>query len=35
MVGDRERCINAGAVAYVSKPIDVDELTGLLKRYVL
>jgi two-component system cell cycle response regulator DivK len=35
MVGDRERCIDAGAVGYVSKPINVDELTGLLKRYVL
>ncbi|MEJ7556941.1 MAG: response regulator [Pedobacter sp.] len=35
MVGDRERCINAGAVGYVSKPINVDELTGLLKKYVL
>ncbi|MFP5079312.1 two-component system response regulator [Pedobacter sp. JCM 36344] len=35
MVGDRERCINAGAVGYVSKPINVDDLTGLLKRYVL
>ena len=35
MVGDKERCINAGAVGYVSKPINVDELTGLLKRYVL
>ena len=35
MVGDRERCLEAGASGYVSKPIDVDELTGLLKRYVL
>jgi len=35
MLGDKERCINAGAVGYVSKPINVDELTGLLKRYVL
>ncbi|RZL16144.1 MAG: response regulator [Pedobacter sp.] len=35
MVGDRERCLEAGAAGYVSKPIDVDELTGLLKRYVL
>lgn len=35
MVGDRERCLEAGAVAYVSKPIDVDELTGFLKQYVL
>jgi two-component system cell cycle response regulator DivK len=35
MVGDRERCLKAGAVGYVSKPIDVDELTRLLKRYIL
>ncbi|RZK82536.1 MAG: response regulator [Pedobacter sp.] len=35
MVGDRERCIDAGAVGYVSKPINVDELTGLLTRYIL
>jgi two-component system cell cycle response regulator DivK len=34
MVGDRERCINAGAVGYVSKPINVEELTGLLKKYI-
>lgn len=34
MVGDRERCINAGASGYVSKPINVDELTGLLKKYI-
>jgi two-component system cell cycle response regulator DivK len=35
MIGDRERCLKAGAAGYVSKPIDVDELTGLLKRYIL
>ncbi|RZK62248.1 MAG: response regulator [Pedobacter sp.] len=35
MLGDRERCLDAGAVGYVSKPINVDELTGLLTRYVL
>lgn len=35
MVGDRERCLEAGAVGYVSKPIDVDELIGFLKQYVL
>lgn len=34
MIGDRERCLKAGAAGYVSKPIDVDELTGLLKRYI-
>ena len=26
MVGDKERCLRAGASGYVSKPIDVDEL---------
>lgn len=26
MVGDRERCINAGATGYISKPVNVDEL---------
>lgn len=34
MVGDRERCINAGAVGYVSKPINVEELTSLLIKYI-
>jgi len=34
MVGDRERCIRAGAVGYVSKPINVDELTRLLTEYI-
>lgn len=33
MVGDRERCINAGAVGYISKPINVDELIKLLTKY--
>jgi len=35
MMGDRERCLNAGAVGYVSKPINVDELIKLLNLYVL
>jgi two-component system cell cycle response regulator DivK len=35
MMGDRERCLNAGAVGYVSKPINVDELMKLLNLYVL
>lgn len=33
MVGDRERCLAAGANAYVSKPVDVDELMALLNGY--
>ena len=33
MVGDRERCIDAGAVGYISKPINVDELIKLLTKY--
>jgi two-component system cell cycle response regulator DivK len=30
MIGDRERCIDAGAIGYISKPINVDELVNLL-----
>jgi len=30
MVGDREKCIGAGADGYISKPIDVDKLLQLL-----
>ena len=33
MVGDREKCLEAGANEYVSKPIDVDLLLNLLNRY--
>ncbi|WP_343693047.1 response regulator [Chitinophaga sp.] len=32
MVGDREKCLAAGANGYVSKPIDVDVLLELLKQ---
>lgn len=32
MVGDRERCLDAGAVGYISKPINVDALTELLSQ---
>jgi two-component system, cell cycle response regulator DivK len=32
MVGDRERCIDAGASDYISKPIDLDYLIAVLKR---
>jgi two-component system, cell cycle response regulator DivK len=34
MVGDRERCLNAGAIGYVSKPINIDDLTHLLLKFV-
>lgn len=34
MVGDRERCLNAGAVGYISKPVNVESLTKLLSQYI-
>ena len=33
MVGDRERCLEAGADEYISKPVDVDFLLQLLKAH--
>lgn len=30
MVGDREKCLRAGADDYISKPVDVDSLLQLL-----
>ena len=33
MVGDREKCIAAGADDYVSKPVDIDLLIELLEKY--
>ncbi len=34
MVGDRERCLAAGMDDYLTKPIRLEELTGLLARYL-
>ena len=31
MTGDREKCIEAGASDYISKPIDIDQLLSLLR----
>jgi CheY-like chemotaxis protein len=31
MIGDREKCIRAGASDYISKPVDVDQLLSLLR----
>lgn len=34
MSGDREKCIEAGAADYISKPIDVDILLEVLKKWM-
>lgn len=34
MMGDKEKCIEAGADDYVSKPIDVDRLFEMLNNYL-
>ncbi|WP_443937304.1 response regulator [Pedobacter sp. MW01-1-1] len=31
MMGDREKCISAGASDYISKPVDIDQLISLLR----
>ncbi|MEG2508065.1 MAG: response regulator, partial [Chryseobacterium sp.] len=31
MVGDRQKCIDAGASDYISKPVDLDQLLSLLR----
>ncbi|PBJ02608.1 HAMP domain-containing protein [Pseudomonas sp. ACN5] len=34
MMGDREKCIEAGASDYVSKPVDTDQLLSLMRRWL-
>lgn len=34
MVGDREKCLQAGATGYISKPVDVDKLLMILKAHL-
>jgi two-component system, cell cycle response regulator DivK len=34
MHGDKEKCLAAGADAYLPKPVDVDQLLLLLQRYL-
>ncbi len=32
MLGDREKCIEAGASDYIAKPVEIDELLAALAR---
>ncbi len=34
MAGDRERCIEAGASDYLSKPVDLDQLAAMLEHWL-
>jgi CheY-like chemotaxis protein len=34
MMGDKEKCIAAGANDYISKPIDVDKLLSILNEHI-
>jgi two-component system sensor histidine kinase/response regulator len=34
MTGDRERCLDAGMNGYVSKPLNIKEIPGIIRKYV-
>lgn len=34
MPGDKEKCLNAGANGYISKPIDIDQLMLYINKYL-
>ena len=34
MSGDREKCMEAGANGYISKPIDVDRLLNMIEKWL-
>lgn len=34
MIGDREKCITAGADDYLSKPVDIDHLMVMIQQYL-
>jgi len=31
MIGDRDKCLQAGASDYITKPVDIDQLLSLLR----
>jgi CheY-like chemotaxis protein len=35
LAGDKEKCLNAGMDGYIAKPVQMDELAEVLKRYTL
>jgi CheY-like chemotaxis protein len=35
MQGDQERCIEAGANQYLSKPVELEELVGVITQFLL